>query len=142
MPNRTTLSALPPDQAAAWVPSRPDFSDAVCDHPDCHGTEAEWRGRVGVFSYVRCSLHRATAESFFDAIGYSRQVWRAVAVMALPVLLFLLLPGCNSTTTETPLWIGAIFLALMIGVAAGFRSARWVDHAECGCDPEQGEVKL
>jgi len=65
-----------------------------------------------------------------------RPLLRAVGVMAFPILLFMLLPGCNSTAVETPLWIGAIILALLIGVAAGFRSARWVDHAECGCDPE------
>ena len=33
-------------------------------------------------------------------------------------------------------------LGAALGVALGLRLARWYDHAECGCDPEQGEVKM
>jgi len=68
-----------------------------------------------------------------------RPLLRAVAVMAFPILLFMLLPGCNSTAVETPLWIGAIILALLIGVAVGFRSARWYD---AGFDPSGKELDL
>jgi len=67
-----------------------------------------------------------------------RPILRAMAVMALPVLLFLL-GGCGGGSVETPLWIGAVFIALMIGVAAGFRSARWHD---AGFDPSGKELDL